>query len=95
MSMIVHHRSLYYYQLLQVHHLDRYKEEVVEVELKKMSAVHDSHIQAGPPHQSFGEDQVIGVEDRGGTVGEGGSTRTSRERGRLHLGCWSLPRRRW
>jgi hypothetical protein len=43
----------------------------VEVEMKKMSAVHDSHIQAGPPHQSSGEDQVIGVEDRGGT--EGGS----------------------
>jgi hypothetical protein len=67
----------------------------VEVKMKKMSVVHDSHTQAGPPHQSSGEDQVIGVEDRGGTVGEGGSTMTSRERGRWQLGCWSLPRRRW
>ena len=42
----------------------------MEVEMKKISVVHDSQIiiQASPPHQSSGEDQVIGVEDRGDAV---------------------------
>ena len=65
-----------------VYYLDIYKDDM------------DYKQQSGPQHQSSGEDQIVGVEDRGGTAGKGGRARTSRERGRWQLGFWSLPRRR-